>query len=163
MTAPGGQDQDVARTGVAGQENENSHERKGLRSYWRALPRVWKVLTVILSTIGTVLAILAPLGLIGPSSSPPPPTGFQGYLLGQTGIKVRETPKLSGRIVAVLPPGTTVFIACTKKGDAVTGPGHGGGTITTPVWDYVRTANAAGFVPDALVNTGGVKPAARSC
>ena len=163
MTVPEGQDQDVGRTAVAGQDHKKSHERKGLASYWRALPRMWKVLTVVLSTTATILGILAPLGFIGPGSSPPKPTGFQGYLLGQTGIKVRDTPKVVGRIVAILPPGTTVFIACTKKGDAVRGPRHGGGTITTLVWDYIRAANRAGFVPDALVDTGSVKPVARSC
>ena len=161
------QDQDLKRTADQGQEKGATSQGKGVRSRWDALPRIGKVLGVTLTTAGAIVGILAAFGLIGPHPSPPQPTGyFQGLILGQTGLPVRKSPELSGAVTAVLQPGTTVFIVCTKEGDAVTGPGHGGGTITTRVWDYVRTATSAyplGFVPDALVNTHSVKPTERHC
>ena len=86
--------------------------------------------------------------------------------MGPTGHEVRKSPKLSGPVVTVLPPDTVVYIVCTKKGDAVKGLLHGGGTITTRIWDYVQTDTSAGpigFVPDAFVNTGGVNAVAHSC
>jgi hypothetical protein len=150
-----------------GKEESEDQRRKGLQSYWGALPWVWKVLTVALPTVAAIFGILAPLGLIGPRSSPAPPPGeFQGFILGQTGLEVRKTAMLSGSVVASLPPGTTVYIVCTATGDAVSGPRHGGGTLTTRIWDYIRTASSTGplgFVPDAWVDTGTTKPVTRAC
>ena len=168
MTAPEQeQDQGFGHSRTHGQNEGQGRERKGPRSSWRALPRVWKIISVALTTIAAIFGILVPLGVIGPSPSPAQPVGyFQGFVMGQVGLHVRTTPGLSGPVAASLQPGTTVFIVCTKKGDAVTGPGHGGGTITTRVWDYVRTATSAGplgFVPDAWVNTGSVRPEAPIC
>lgn len=161
------QDQDRGHAGDVGLKNGQGQERGGLRSYWSALPRIGKVLTVALPTIAAVVGILAPLGLIGPRPVPAQPAGyFQGAILGQTGVPVRKTAERSGSAVAVLQPGTPVFIVCTKEGDAVAGPRHGGGTITTRVWDYIRTATSPGplgFVPDALVNTYSMKPKGHSC
>ena len=161
------QDQDFGHTVAHGQSEGQGEELKGLRSYWRAVPRIWKVLGAVLTPIAAIFAIIVPLGVISPSPSPAQPTGyFQGFVMGQIGLHVRQTPKRSGSVVASLQPGTTVFIVCTKKGDPVKGPGHSGGTITTRVWDYVRTATSAGplgFVPDAWVNTGTVKPEAHDC
>src|SRR5262245_33756623 len=126
MPAPGREQyQDVEYPDGPGQKKRKGQNRKELRSYWTALPRVWKALTLSLSAIAAVVSIIAPLGLIGPSSSSARPTGFQGFVLGHTGLQVRTTPELSGEPVASLQPGATVFIVCAKKGDAVTGPRHG--------------------------------------
>ena len=145
----------------------NGQEQGRLRARWDALPRVGKILTATLTPVAALFGILGPLGLIGSSPPPAQPAGyFQGYILGQTGLPVRKIPRISGPIVATLPPGTTVFIVCTKRGDAVTGPRHGGGIVKTRVWDSIRTATSPGqlgFVPDALVETGSTQPTARSC
>jgi hypothetical protein len=49
----------------------------------------------------------------------------------------------------------------------VEGPGVGeGSSISTPVWDKVRTdpnGTDLGFVPDAWVKTGTAQPRAASC
>lgn len=161
------QDQDLGYAVAHGESEGQGEGRKGLRSHWGAVPRIWKVLGAVLTPIAAIFAIIVPLGVISPSPSPAQPTGyFQGFVMGQIGLHVRETPKSSGSVVASLQPGTTVFIVCTKKGDPVKGPGHSGGTITTRVWDYVRTATSVsplGFVPDAWVNTGSIKPEAHNC
>ena len=48
----------------------------------------------------------------------------------------------------------------------MTGPSPSGKKVTTAYWDYVRTdpsASPVGYVPDAWVDTGTVKPQAPSC
>jgi hypothetical protein len=161
------QDQDSSDTSVSQEKKEDGQQRGTLRSHWKALPKVWKILTVTLTPVATLFGILGPLGIISPSPPPLQPSGyFQGYILGPTGLPVRKMPRLSGPIVATLQPGTNVFIVCTRRGDAVTGPRHGGGIIKTRVWDSIRTATSAGqlgFVPDALVETGSTKPTAHPC
>jgi hypothetical protein len=150
-----------ARRCSRGEGRERTREGK-LRSRWGSLPLVWKILTVsILPTIAAVITILGPFGVFDSH-----PSGFQGYVLGPTGHEVRKSPKLSGPVVTVLPPDTVVYIVCTKKGDAVKGPRHGGGIIESRIWDYVQTANSTGpigFIADAYVNTGGVKAVAHPC
>ncbi len=92
---------------------------------------------------------------------------FRGFVLQQPSIEVRAQPVLSSPVIGYLPFESEVFIVCTTIGDVVEGPGVGGGpSISTPVWDKVRSSVDGadlGFVPDAWVKTGTAQPQARSC
>jgi hypothetical protein len=143
-------------TGTTRQKNEKSGKREG-----RSLS--WGMWGVIVGVIGLIVAVLTWLGVKGPSLSPQEHTG---WILRQPGLQIRQSAQLSGQVVGSLQYGTKVYIVCTKKGDRVIGPSSSGKTLTTPYWDYVRTdpsGGPVGFVPDAWVNTGTVKPQARAC
>lgn len=141
----------------ATRENNESNaksERTGLRL------AIWGL---ILTALGVIVAVLAWLGVKGPSLSPQEHTG---WILRQPGLQIRQSAQLSGQIVGSLQYGTKVYIVCIRKGDRVTGPSSSGKTLTTPYWDYVRTdpsGSPVGFVPDAFVDTGTVQPQARAC
>jgi tRNA A-37 threonylcarbamoyl transferase component Bud32 len=149
----------------------------------RYVKRGWLLPTVIavaaaliLGGIGVVIGLLAQQG-----SEPQPPhpqatstaptdrgdTPFRGFVLQRPSLEVRGEPALSAPVTGYLPHETEVFIVCTTIGEAVEGPGAGGGpSIATPVWDKVRTALDGadlGFVPDAWVKTGTAQPKARTC
>jgi hypothetical protein len=95
------------------------------------------------------------------------PDLFRGFILRRPSLELRAEPRLSARVVGYLPYNTAVYIVCTAISDPVTGPGRAGGpSITTRVWDKVRTdrdGNDLGFVPDAFVKTGTTDPVARNC
>jgi hypothetical protein len=100
----------------------------------------------------------------------PPDRGFHATILrppdGPPDVTIRERPTNSSPSAGTLAPGTGVVIVCTSQGNPVTGPGHGGGTLTSRLWDKVQTDasnDPLGFVPDALVNTGTTKPEALAC
>ena len=106
------------------------------------------------------------------SNRPQTPTAdgdapFRGFVLQQPSVEVRAQPVLSSPVIGYLPFESEVFIVCTTIGDVVEGPGAGGGpSISTPVWDRVRSSVDGadlGFVPDAWVKTGTAQPQARSC
>jgi tRNA A-37 threonylcarbamoyl transferase component Bud32 len=92
---------------------------------------------------------------------------FRGFVLQQPSVEVRAEPVLSAPVTGYLPYETEVFIVCTAIGDVVEGPGAGGApSISTPVWDKVRTAVDGidlGFVPDAWVKTGTAAPQGDTC
>jgi hypothetical protein len=92
---------------------------------------------------------------------------FRGFVLRQPSLEVRAESVLSAPVTGYLPFETEVFIVCTTIGDVVEGPGAGGGpSISTPVWDRVRTSVGGadlGFVPDAWVKTGTAEPQADAC
>ena len=93
-------------------------------------------------------------------------SGFHGFILGPSGTVVHTGPTVSSEQVGDLPSGAGVVVICTKTGDAVVGPRHGGGTLTSRIWDKVRpdgSAEALRFVPDALVKTGTTNPVAHGC
>jgi hypothetical protein len=96
-----------------------------------------------------------------------PATLFRGFVLQQPSLEVRAEPVLSAAVTGYLPHETEVFIVCTTIGDVVEGPGAAGApSISTPVWDKVRTSvdgADVGFVPDAWVKTGTAEPRARAC
>jgi hypothetical protein len=115
---------------------------------------------IVAAVIGLLLAGVWPT-LFGPGS-----TGFHGFILGPSGTAVHRAPTLSSQQVGDLPSGAGVVVGCTTTGDAVVGPRHGGGTLTSRIWDKVRpegAETAVGFVPDALVKTGTIKPVAPAC
>jgi serine/threonine-protein kinase len=137
---------------------------------------------LILGGIGVAIALLAQQGggsqTLPPQETGPQQTGrgqpaadgdapFRGFVLRQPSIEVRAEPGVSAPVTGYLPFETEVFIVCTTIGDAVEGPGVGGGpSIATPVWDKVRTAVDGadlGFVPDAWVKTGTAQPQAGTC
>ena len=81
-----------------------------------------------------------------PAEISPHPTAmpFRGLLLQQPSLEVRAEPVLSAPVTGYLPFETEVYIVCTTIGDVVEGPGAGGApSISTPVWDKVRTAATA--------------------
>ena len=134
---------------------------------------------LILGGVGVAIGLLVQQKG-GPETAPPQATGpeqtgdqhagatpFRGFVLRQPSIEVRAEPKLSAPATGYLPHETEVFIVCTTIGEAVEGPGAGGGpSIATPVWDKVRTALDGadlGFVPDAWVKTGTAQPQAGPC
>jgi hypothetical protein len=93
-------------------------------------------------------------------------TGFHGFILGAAGSAIHQGPTVSSKQVGDLPSGAGVAVVCTRTRDAVVGPRHGGGTLTSRVWDKVRpdgSQDTLGFVPDALVKTGTINPVARVC
>jgi serine/threonine-protein kinase len=135
---------------------------------------------LILGGIGVAIGLLVQQN--GETQTQPPqPTGpdqtgrdprtgaapFRGFVLRQPSIEVRAKPVLAAPVTGYLPYQSEVFIVCTTIGDAVEGPGAGGGpSIATPVWDKVRTAvdgDDVGFVPDAWVKTGTAQPQAGPC
>ena len=137
---------------------------------------------LILGGIGVVIGLLAQREgehqTLPPQVTGPDETGrdlpaadgdapFRGFVLRQPSIEVRAEPMLSAPARGHLPYETEVFIVCTTIGDVVEGPGAGGGpSISTPVWDKVRTALDGadlGFVPDAWVKTGTAAPQAGTC
>jgi hypothetical protein len=143
-------------TGTTRRKNENSAKREG-----RGLS--WEMWGVIIAAIALVVAVLTWLGVKGPSLSPQEHTG---WILRHPGLQILQSAQLSGQVVGSLQYGTKVYIVCTKKGDRVTGPSSNGKTLTTPYWDYVRTdpsGSPVGFVPDAFVDTGSMKPQAHAC
>jgi hypothetical protein len=173
--------------GTAGLQDEKAPARKGFRNYWNGLPNILKVLSAAITTAAALVGLAGGVkGLVGPSSSTPaalaasptatplaaetvrnaPAGEFRGFILRKPSLQIRSAPALSARIVGYLPFDAEVLIVCTAIGDPVSGPRHGGGTLTTPVWDKVRTDNSsgpAGFVPDARVDTGTARPTAHSC
>jgi predicted Ser/Thr protein kinase len=132
---------------------------------------------LILGAIGVVIGLLANQddGSQAPQVAEPHPSGrdqlgnkpFRAFVLRQPSLEVRAEPALSAPVTGYLPHETEVFIVCTTIGDVVEGPGAGGGpSISTPVWDKVRTAVDGadlGFVPDAWVKTGTAQPQAGTC
>jgi serine/threonine protein kinase len=147
------------------------------------LPAVIAVATaLILGGVGVVIGLLtqqdrgsqsqAPR-LPGPdqtSRTPPTTSGvvpFRGYVLQRPSLEVRAEPVLSAPVTGYLPVESELFIVCTTIGDVVEGPGVGeGSSISTPLWDKVRTdpnGTDLGFVPDAWVKTGTAQPRAASC
>jgi hypothetical protein len=137
-------------------------EKRGFRRWWDKLSGAGKTLTVGIPTIASALAILTTLGIIGGSSSS---SQLPGYVaLRQPDLLVQKAPNLSAPSVGSVPYDTTVHIVCTKDGDPVTGPGNGGRTTTSRLWDYIQSSiSPPGFVPDVWVDTGTTKPEARSC
>jgi tRNA A-37 threonylcarbamoyl transferase component Bud32 len=139
------------------------------------LPTVIAVAAVLILG-GVVIGLLAQQKG-GPTPLPPQVTGSdqaangeapsRGFVLQQPSLEVRAEPVRSAPVIGFLPYQTEVFIVCTTIGEVVEGPGAGGGpSITTPVWNKVRTALHGadlGFVPDAWVNTGTAQPQARTC
>jgi tRNA A-37 threonylcarbamoyl transferase component Bud32 len=140
------------------------------------LPTVIAVATaLIVGGVGVTIGLLtkqeaSPL----PQVTGPEQTGrnqpaalFRGFVLQQPSLEVRAEPVLSAPVTGYLPNETEVFIVCTTIGDVVEGPRGGGGpSISTPVWDKVRTSvdgTDIGFVPDAWVKTGTAEPQARTC
>ena len=154
----------------------------GHRRGW-LLPTVIAVATaLILGGVGVVIGLLTqqdrgPAPPQGPVTGPeqtsinsPTPDGdalFRGFVLQQPSLEVRAEPVLSAPVTGYLPYETEVYIVCTAIGDVVEGPGAGGTpSISTPVWDKVRTAvdgTDLGFVPDAWVKTGTAQPRAGAC
>ena len=140
------------------------------------LPTVIAVATaLILGGVGVTIGLLTkqeaspPPQVTGPEQTGrnQPVTPFRGFVLQQPSLEVRAEPVLSAAVTGYLPHETEVFIVCTTIGDVVEGPGAGGGpSISTPVWDKVRTSVDGmdiGFVPDAWVKTGTAEPQARAC
>jgi predicted Ser/Thr protein kinase len=150
-------------------------------------PRVWLLPIVIavataliLGGVGVVIGLLTRQEQTAqpPQVTEPDPTGrrqvpaddgalFRGFVLQQPSLEVRAEPDTSAPVTGYLPFETEVFIVCTTIGDVVEGPGvNAGPSISTPVWDRVRTALEGadlGFVPDAWVKTGTAEPQAGSC
>jgi serine/threonine-protein kinase len=153
------------------------------RSRGRLLPAVVAIgAALILGGVGVVIGLLVQQnGAQQPTPSqvrtpdqtgPGSPTAdgdapFRGFVLQQPSVEVRAQPATASPVIGYLPFESEVFIVCTTIGDVVEGPGAGGGpSISTPVWDRVRSsADGAdlGFVPDAWVKTGTAQPRARSC
>jgi hypothetical protein len=143
--------------------------------------RNWLVPTVIAVAAalilvggGVVLGLLSqqdgmsqPPQTTGPDQTDQPAALFRGFVLQKPSLEVRAEPALSAAITGYLPHETEVFIVCTTIGEVVQGPGAGEApSISTPVWDKVRTAldgTDLGFVPDAWVQTGTAQPQARAC
>ncbi|WP_319445876.1 MULTISPECIES: serine/threonine-protein kinase [unclassified Mycobacterium] len=139
------------------------------------LPSVIAVAAVLILG-GVVIGLLAQQKG-GPTPLPPQVTGSdqtadgeppsRGVVLQQPSLEVRAEPVRTATVIGFLPYETDVFIVCTTIGDVVEGPGVGGGpSISTPVWNKVRTALDGadlGFVPDAWVDTGTAQPQARTC
>jgi hypothetical protein len=135
---------------------------------------------LILGGVGVVIGLLTQQERGAQPPQPPGPdqTGrnqpsadgdvpFRGFVLQHPSLEVRAKPVLSAPVTGYLPHESQVFIVCTTIGDFVEGPGVGAGSsITTPVWDKVRSALDGadlGFVPDAWVKTGTAQPRARAC
>ena len=136
---------------------------------------------LILGGVGVVIGLLVqqnggqqpmPSQVTTDQTGPQTPTAdgdapFRGFVLQQPSVEVRAQPVLSSPVIGYLPFESEVFIVCTTIGDVVEGPGAGGGpSISTPVWDRVRSSVDGadlGFVPDAWVKTGTAQPKARSC
>ena len=100
----------------------------------------------------------------------PSERGFHATILrppeGPPDVTIRERPTILSASAGTLAPGTGVVIVCTAHGTPVTGPSHGGGTLTSRLWDKVQTDasnDPLGFIPDALANTGTTKPEAPAC
>lgn len=88
--------------------------------------------------------------------------GFEAFTLAQPKLTVRAAASNRARATAQLPFHTTVWIACTRAGDSVTGAA----SITSTTWDEVRTGRSdppVGFAPDAWVDTGTTGPTEPSC
>ena len=142
--------------------DRQGHEQRGLRRWWNKLSGVGKALVLVIPTIASALAILTTLGIVGGSSSPGQLSGFQ--TIKQPDLLVQKAPNLSAPSVGSVPYHTTVHIVCTKNGDAVTGPGNDGRTITSHLWDYIQSSvSPPGFVPDVWVFTGTRDPKEPSC
>jgi hypothetical protein len=164
----------------AGPTEVPAERRAGQKGRGWLLPTVIAVATaLILGGVGVVIGLLTkqdagpPPQVTGPGQtgkSQPAADGdapFRGFVLQQPSLEVRAEPVLSAPVTGYLPHESEVFIVCTRIGDVVQGPGVGEGpSISTPVWDKVRTAldgTDLGFVPDAWVKTGTAEPQARTC
>jgi hypothetical protein len=161
-------------------------EPQGLGHYWDTLPKQITAITAVVVAMGGLVAgVRALIVALQPSSHTSTSVAsntsskiatstsqtdsttttrgqFQAFTLGQPKLAVRNAPTNSAQAVGQLPYHTTVFIVCTKIGEAVTGPGP----VTTPVWDKIRTdasSDPIGFAPDALVDTGTATPQAPTC
>jgi serine/threonine-protein kinase len=164
----------------AGPTELPAERRAGQKGRGWLLPTVIVIATaLILGGVGVVIGLLTkqeagpPPQVTGPGQtgrSQPAADGdapFRGFVLQQPSLEVRGEPVLSAPVTGYLPYESEVFIVCTTIGDVVQGPGVGEGpSISTPVWDKVRTAldgTDLGFVPDAWVKTGTAEPRARTC
>jgi serine/threonine-protein kinase len=160
-------------------EAPGDHYAVPRRRNW-LLPMVIAVAAaLILGGVGVVMAQQegGPQPLPSQTTPPDPADGndtatdgtapFRGFVLRQPSLEVRAEPVLSAPVTGYLPYESEVFIVCTRIGEAVEGPGAGGGpSMVTPVWDRVRAAVDGadlGFVPDAWVKTGTAEPQARTC
>jgi hypothetical protein len=142
--------------------DKQGHEQRGLRRWWNKISAAGKTLTVVIPTFAGALAILATLGIVGGSSSPSQLPGY--VVIKQSDLLVQKAPNLFAPSVGSVSYHTTVHIVCTKDGDAVTGPGNGGKTVTSRLWDYIQSSpSPPGFVPDVWVYTGTTNPKAPSC
>lgn len=106
--------------------------------------------------------------LVAPACNPTPTSGppVRGLAERLPNLVVQAGPTGSAPVTGHLAYRTAVDIVCTAIGDPVTGPPLGARTITTPVWDKIRTVRAPtvrGYVPDVWVNTGVVRPVAPAC
>jgi hypothetical protein len=89
---------------------------------------------------------------------PANPQGGTGRVLASPCLNLRAGPNGSTALVGCIPVDTTIAIACTATGNAVTGPY---GTETT--WDQTTNNGTTGYVADAWVYTGTNGPSAASC
>jgi hypothetical protein len=156
-------------------------DQRETQKWWLSLPGILTAVGAVITAITGLLIGLHQAGLLGDEDSPTtsstptapasgtPASGsmFRGFVLSRPSIEIRTEPELSSQVVGYLSYGTEVFIVCTAIGDPVQGPGAGGGpSVTTPVWDKVRTRaddSDLGFVPDAWIKTGTTKPQAPGC
>ena len=168
----------AAPTGPTDLQPEQRSDRSG-RSW--LLPTVIAVAAaLILGGVGVVIGLLVqqnggqqqtPTLATEPTQTGPDEPSidapFRAFVLQQPSVEVRAEPVISSPVIGYLPFESEVFIVCTVIGDVVEGPGAGGGpSISTPVWDRVRTTldgNDLGFVPDAWVKTGTAAPKADIC
>jgi hypothetical protein len=146
----------------------------GRRQHVWLLPTVIAVATgLILGGVGVAIGLLTrqdraaepQVTTLAPTGEPA--TLFRGFVLQDPSLEVRAEPAMSAPVTGYLPHESEVFIVCTAIGDVVEGPGAGGGpSISTPVWNKVRTSvdgTDIGFVPDAWVKTGTAEPRAGAC
>jgi CHAT domain len=147
-----------AGTAVATPADSAPPEPRPHRQWWR---RKRVVMAGAAAAVIAVLAVAISVFVTKPDRVPL----FQGYILAQKGIEARAEPKLSSRPVGYLHHLQPVFIVCTEYGDVVEGPGSGGPTTTTALWDRVRDTdgNDRGFVPDVWVKTGTTDPQGPPC
>jgi hypothetical protein len=89
---------------------------------------------------------------------PAKPQPGTGRILISPCLNLRAGPNGSTALVGCIPVDTTIAIACTATGNAVTGPY---GTETT--WDQTTYNGTTGYVADAWVYTGVNGPVAGTC
>ena len=89
---------------------------------------------------------------------PAKPQAGTGRVLISPCLNLRAGPKGTTTLIGCVPVDTTINIACTASGNAVTGP-YG----TESTWDKTTYGGLTGYVADAWVYTGSSSPAAGSC
>lgn len=156
--------------------SDESSRSSGGGRVTRFLDTTTKQLGAIAAVIGAIAALVVALK---PSASTPQTStagstpsatntnanvspGFEAFTLAQPKLTVRADASNRARATAQLPFHTTVWIACTRAGDSVTGAA----SITSTTWDEVRAGRSdppVGFVPDAWVDTGTTDPTEHSC